>query len=827
MAMDSKKVFSVFLIILIPTVCLFTIEATASRSTLADTLNDIINNVDWTDESPFTSIWSVILANQNMTILDDAISQNIVKGDYINALYVTRLAELNEHNSTAILEGTRTALQQIPMCGSLPINSNASIYGDPDGLNEGCFLLYNRFLIWAYEYAEKYGLTSKWDKNQAFVDLASFFDKPPIGSASGEMLWCDPQENWTKSYSSRYYDEHAETLSTFLKFYQIGVQEALTYADKAWIGVQNHWNGQYYGYIGTSNVECEMGNFARIVSEYRQEKKGNISNWERIIQDLNYKLLENGWNSSGWAGPGVIVHAETNSQLRLWETLSAIVALQQLFPEFNSTMKASFSNLLMGQTSAWEGLIESDLNHGGYFSGTYPGSQPSNEATAYAAAILFFEGIVPVTGNIDIPSREENYAVDATPFLARKFKFDYGKHKIRIPVHLGELTFLYGSLPVTYNFTEDGIYEIEFTSDWNQIKNVAMAPSQPQKLETVEGNASVSLFWSPPIWNGGAEITNYKIYKGSAMGTGSLFKEVENVTSFIDTAVTNGENYYYRITAVNSIDESKPSNEANVTLSGPTTTDTYNDLWYTSNFSIHLNATDPSGVHETYYRINSGLVQTVSFDGQPQIHLENDANTLEYWSEDEVGNEELPHKMITQIKLDKTAPTGSVQINNGEGATTSRSVTLTVTAADAISGAYKIRFSNDGLWDTEKWEIPSSTKTWTLSSGSGDKTVFYQIIDKAGLTSTTYSDTITLTSSSSDLDSNSGSYSDASPAPSPEPSPLPSPSPAPAMHPSPTPQATPSPKSPPEEPPLFLYAIMASAVFAIICAAVFLFRKAR
>lgn len=125
--MDSKKVFSVFLIILIPAVCLFTIEATASRSTLADTLNDVINNVDWPDESPFTSIWSVILANQNITILDDAISQNIVKGDYINALYITRLAELNDHNSTAILEGTRTALQQIPMCGSLPINSNASI----------------------------------------------------------------------------------------------------------------------------------------------------------------------------------------------------------------------------------------------------------------------------------------------------------------------------------------------------------------------------------------------------------------------------------------------------------------------------------------------------------------------------------------------------------------------------------------------------------------------------------------------------------------------------------------------------------------------------
>lgn len=811
--MGSNRVFSVFLILLILAVSIWSIEANAQSPTLADTLNYIINNVNWTDASPFTSTWSIILANQNMSAFDQAINQYIVEEDYINALYVSRLAELNEHNSTAISEGTRTALQQISMCGSLPINFNAGNYGDPDDLNEGCFLLYNRFLIWAFKYAEEHGLASKWNKNQAFADFASLFDKPPTFSVSGEMLWCDPQENWARSYGSRYYDEHAETLSTFLKFYEIGVQEALAYADEAWAGVQSHWNGQYYGYTGTSVVECEMGNFARIMDEYRQEKGGNISYWERVIQDLNYKLLANNWSSPGWAAPGVIVHATTNPQLRLYETLGAIIALHQLFPQFTPSMKASFYSLLTEDTTAWEGLIQSNLNNEGYFRAVYPGSEPSNEATALAAATLFLEGIAPVTGNLAIPSREENYPADATPFPVKQLRFDYENCKIRIPVNAGELTFIYGSSPVSYNFTANGVYEIEFTSDWNQIIAVSSKPSPPKNLEAIEGNSSISLSWSPPLSDGGAEITNYKIYKGSAANTESFFMQVENVTAYVDMLVTNGETCYYQVTAINSIGESERSNETSTTLSGPVTTDTYDGLWHTSNFSIYLNATDPSGVYETFYKVNNGSIQAVSVNGQPQITVESNSNTLEYWSIDELDKEELPHKMLSQIKLDKTPPNGLIQINNAAGSTTSTSVTLTLTASDATSGIYKVRFSNDGVWNTEEWETYKPTKTWKLTSGDGEKTVYYQIMDNAGLISPTYSDTITLTSPSNSNDSDT--------APSPTPSPSPSSTPSPSIPP------TPSPTPSPEDSPIFLYAIVVCSFFIAIGLATFLLKRPR
>ena len=64
-----------------------------------------------------------------------------------------------------------------------------------------------------------------------------------------------------------------------------------------------------------------------------------------------------------------------------------------------------------------------------------------------------------------------------------------------------------------------------------------------------------------------------------------------------------------------------------------------------------------SGVAETYYRINDGPTKILSVDGQPNITVEGSNNTLEYWSVDNVGNEELPHKILTGIKLDKTSPT--------------------------------------------------------------------------------------------------------------------------------------------------------------------------
>jgi|GEM_PF-3791189 len=98
---------------------------------------------------------------------------------------------------------------------------------------------------------------------------------------------------------------------------------------------------------------------------------------------------------------------------------------------------------------------------------------------------------------------------------------------------------------------------------------------------------------------------------------------------------------------------------------------------------------------------------------------------------DEAGN--IGSAVSASIKLDTTAPTGTISINDGEQWTNSLDVTLTLTMDDGIegSGASKMRFSNDGTsWSG--WEPAASRANWALLAGDGDKTVFVQFKDAAG-----------------------------------------------------------------------------------------------
>jgi hypothetical protein len=86
----------------------------------------------------------------------------------------------------------------------------------------------------------------------------------------------------------------------------------------------------------------------------------------------------------------------------------------------------------------------------------------------------------------------------------------------------------------------------------------------------------------------------------------------------------------------------------------PATQNDYDDLTHRQNFNINLLATDDlTGVWKTYYKINGGNLRTVGLNGMPQITVEGQNNTLEYWSQDYAGNVEKQH-FLTGIKLDKT-----------------------------------------------------------------------------------------------------------------------------------------------------------------------------
>lgn len=98
----------------------------------------------------------------------------------------------------------------------------------------------------------------------------------------------------------------------------------------------------------------------------------------------------------------------------------------------------------------------------------------------------------------------------------------------------------------------------------------------------------------------------------------------------------------------------------------------------------------------------------------------------------------------TKIVLDTTPPHSlSILINNGASETNNQEVTLSLDAADNISGIFHMSFSLDGeTWST--WEVFSELKYYTLSDGDGEKTIYLRVMDNAGNIAEPFSATILL-----------------------------------------------------------------------------------
>jgi len=178
----------------------------------------------------------------------------------------------------------------------------------------------------------------------------------------------------------------------------------------------------------------------------------------------------------------------------------------------------------------------------------------------------------------------------------------------------------------------------------------------------------------------------------------------------------------------------------NVTLIGETGL----NGWFTSDVKVNMSANVP--VEKTEYSLDN----VTWFDYTDPFVLTNEGYYhLYYRSIDKAGNIEPVKEEI--IKIDKTPPSGYIQINEGALYTDSRKVKLTLNASDTESGVSQMRFIKYG--DLTPWEPYSTQKSWNLSlaeyvefySGMQSQNVtvavYVQFMDNAGLISNA-SDTI-------------------------------------------------------------------------------------
>jgi len=97
---------------------------------------------------------------------------------------------------------------------------------------------------------------------------------------------------------------------------------------------------------------------------------------------------------------------------------------------------------------------------------------------------------------------------------------------------------------------------------WQVVKAV---PSEPLNLSVRSGNRYVNLSWEVPVDDGGSPIMGYRIYRGTRSGNETYLITVGNVLTYNDTGLTNGQRYYYRVSAVNGVGEGELSVEVNAT----------------------------------------------------------------------------------------------------------------------------------------------------------------------------------------------------------------------------------------------------------------------
>jgi hypothetical protein len=84
-------------------------------------------------------------------------------------------------------------------------------------------------------------------------------------------------------------------------------------------------------------------------------------------------------------------------------------------------------------------------------------------------------------------------------------------------------------------------------------------PSEPEELKLTISSQSISVSWSAPVSNGGAEIQGYLVYRGSDPEKMSLYRSVGPNTFRIEDEDLDSGPRYYEVIAYNEVGEGRGS----------------------------------------------------------------------------------------------------------------------------------------------------------------------------------------------------------------------------------------------------------------------------
>jgi len=94
-------------------------------------------------------------------------------------------------------------------------------------------------------------------------------------------------------------------------------------------------------------------------------------------------------------------------------------------------------------------------------------------------------------------------------------------------------------------------------------------PSAPLVPGAINGSSSITVSWTVPISDGGLQIKNYEVYRGTSISSMSYYRTVYG-TQLVDTNISAGQTYYYKIRATSDIGSSAFSSVVHTTSGGGT-----------------------------------------------------------------------------------------------------------------------------------------------------------------------------------------------------------------------------------------------------------------
>jgi hypothetical protein len=440
-----------------------------NASTLADQINRTVESVsDWND---LVSMGTV-LCQSSLSDFDSWITRSADASDWANVFFIKSHSEHAGFSSGTIDAKVRLALSNMPMFEkySLPITDIGT------DISTSTFWPQNRYPLHGYRYSRELAQdTDRWNAYSGFLGLKNVRDN--FGTA---FYSANPDTNAAQgmSYGPRWLDA-GNLMDAFLILSKEGIEDSLTYAVNEWRWLNsNLWRADHFTYAAAW-VGWEFSVMDVLPNVMKLHLNGrSLDNPERVTADLQSRYLSTSWQSPQWSqiGPVAIHHNPGNPERRLDGTLGAWIMNHTFYSIFNPSNQANMRAMLEGNgvTQAWKGLVASDLRQDGGDSYMLTSKlQASDQATAEAALAFLLLGISPQSGNgLAIPLIS-GFHSDYNAMNSLHFGFDYNGHSIKIPVWGGtELKFMYGTTPVTRYFGGSGIYEITFSSDWNNITGV-------------------------------------------------------------------------------------------------------------------------------------------------------------------------------------------------------------------------------------------------------------------------------------------------------------------------------------------------------------------